>query len=134
MAVKIAPSTGNAMLDAIEADIGPSPKFRIYSGSAPAGPSAAATGTLGVEMTLPSDWADAASAGSKAKLGTWSAAATAAITAGYFRLCTSAGVAKYQGTVTLTGGGGDATIDNTNIAVGQVVTVTTFNLTAPSLE
>jgi hypothetical protein len=134
MAVKVSADVGNAMVDAVEAAIGTAPKFQVWSGSAPAGPSTAATGTKLVEMTLPSDWMATGTGGSKAKSGTWSAAAIAAGVAGYFRLCTSAGVPKYQGTITLTGGGGDATIDNTNIAVGQVVTVTTFNLTAPSLE
>jgi hypothetical protein len=31
-----------------------------------------------------------------------------------------------QGSVTLTGGGGDLTLDNTNIAAGQDVLVTSF--------
>ena len=34
-----------------------------------------------------------------------------------------------QGTVTLTGGGGDMTLDNTSIASGQAVNVTSFTLT-----
>ena len=36
-----------------------------------------------------------------------------------------------QGTITATGGGGDMTLDNTNIAAGQTVNITGFTLTAP---
>jgi hypothetical protein len=35
-----------------------------------------------------------------------------------------------QGTVTISGGGGDMTLDNPNIAQNQVVTVNTFSVTA----
>ena len=38
-----------------------------------------------------------------------------------------------QGTVTLTGGGGDMTVDNTNFAAGQVFTVSNFTITAGNL-
>lgn len=51
-------------------------------------------------------------------------------TAGYFRIVDSAGTTCHlQGTVTATGGGGDMTIDNTSIASGQTVNVTSFTLT-----
>jgi hypothetical protein len=76
----------------------------------------------------------AAATGTKAKLGTWQdAAADAAGTAGHFRIYASNGTtAKMQGTVTATGGGGDMTLDNVVIALGQVVTITGFTLTAPN--
>jgi hypothetical protein len=35
-----------------------------------------------------------------------------------------------QGTITATGGGGDMTLDNTSIASGQQVTITSFTLSA----
>jgi hypothetical protein len=35
-----------------------------------------------------------------------------------------------QGTVTVTGGGGDLTLDNTSIASAQTVVINTFTLTA----
>jgi hypothetical protein len=74
----------------------------------------------------------AASGGSKAKSGTWEdTSADATGTAGHFRLYASDGVTVHaQGTVTATGGGGDMTLDNTSIASGQAVTVTTFTITA----
>lgn len=121
----------NNQLDQIESTLGVTPKLQIRSGAAPANCATADSGTLLAEITLPSDWMSAASAGSKAKLGTWSVAGVAAGTAAHFRLKDSAGTTCHlQGTVTLTGGGGDMTLDNTNIAVGQTVTVNTFAISA----
>lgn len=135
MAIQYSTTLRNNQLDQIESTTGTSAKLRLYSGSAPANCAAAATGTLLVEMTLPSDWMNAASSGSKTKLGTWSgtgaAGAGSGTAAGYFRVTDSAGTTTHmQGTVTITGGGGDMTLDNTNIAQNQVVTVNTFTVTA----
>lgn len=130
MALQLSVAVRNARLDAIETTISTAPLLRILSGAPPADCATAQSGTLGVEMTLPSDWMAAASSGSKAKSGTWSNTAVAAITAGYFRVTNSAGsTAHIQGTVTATGGGGDMTLDNTSIASGQSVTINTFQLT-----
>ncbi len=131
MAVNLSTTVRNARLDAIETAISTAPLLRIYSGTKPTACSDAATGTLLAEMTLPSDWLAAASGGSKAKSGTWSdASANAAGTAGYYRIYDAAGTNCHaQGTVTATGGGGDMTLDNTSIASGQVVTITSFTLT-----
>lgn len=127
MTLQYSTPVNNARLDTIEATIGTSAKLKIYSGSAPANCAAAATGTLLVDMTLPSDWMNAASANSKTKLGTWSAAGVAAGTAGYFRVTDTAGTAVgIQGTAGTTGT--DMILDNANIAVSQVVTVNTFTL------
>jgi len=130
MSLQLAVSTRNARLDAIEVDLGTDPILRIRSGAAPADCATADAGTILAEMTLPTDWMAAAAAGSKAKSGTWQeTAANAAGTAAHFRIYTSGGVCKLQGTVTATAGGGDLELDNTSIAVGQVVTITTFTLT-----
>lgn len=129
MAIQYSVPVRNAQLDAFETTVGASPKLQIRTGAAPADCAAASTGTLLVEMTLPSDWMSAAAAGSKAKLGTWSGSGAAAGTAAHFRLFDSAGTTCHkQGTVTNTGGGGDLTLDNTSIAVSQVVTVSTFTI------
>lgn len=122
----------NAQLDAVETTVGTAPLLRIYSGSAPANCAAAASGTLLAEATLPSDWMAAANSGSKALSGTWQdASANATGTAGHWRLYDSGGTTCHaQGTVTATGGGGDMTLDNTSIASGQSVTITSFTITA----
>lgn len=134
MTIQLATTTRNALLDAIETDAGVSAILKIRTGAAPANPAAADSGTVLATLTLPSDWMAAASGGTKAKSGTWQdAAADAAGTAGHFRIYKSDGVTcQMQGTVTATGGGGDMTLDNTVLAVGQVVTVTGFTLTAPN--
>jgi hypothetical protein len=128
MTLQYSVAVNNARLDAFETAAGTSAKLRIYTGSVPANCAAAATGTLLVEMALPSDWMSAASAGVKAKTGTWSGTGAAAGTAGYFRIVDTAGTTAHaQGTCGL--GSGDMSLDNTSIAVSQVVTVNSFSLT-----
>lgn len=132
MALQYSVTVRNAQLDAVETTVGTAPILRIYSGSAPANCAAAASGTLLAEATLPSDWMAAANSGSKALSGTWQdASANATGTAGHWRLYDSGGTTCHaQGTVTATGGGGDMTLDNTSIASGQSVTITSFTITA----
>lgn len=131
MAVQNSVAVRNAMLDTWESTIGTSPKLQIRSGAQPANCAAADSGTLLCEITLPSDWSNAASSGSKTKLGTWTNTAAAAGTAAHYRIKDSGGTTCHeQGSVTATGGGGDMTVDNTNIASGQTVTVTSFTKNA----
>ncbi len=123
----------NAMLDAYESTIGTAPLLCFYSGTMPAAAADATTGTLRASITLPSDWLAAASSGSKALLGTWAGAGVSGAgtgsNIGYFRLFNSAGSTCHdQGTVTVTGGGGDMTVTNVNIADTQAITVTSFTL------
>ena len=124
-------SARNARLDAIKTAVGVTPILKIMTGSIPADCAAATSGTVLITATLPSDWMAAASGGSKAKSGTWQdTSADATGTAGYFRIFDSTGATCHiQGTVTITGGGGDMTLDNTSIATGQSVTIATFTLT-----
>jgi hypothetical protein len=131
MAVQLSVAVRNARLDAIETSIGTSAVLRIRSGAPPATCATADSGTVLATLNLPSDWMAAASSGSKALSGTWQdLTADATGTAAHFRVYDSGGtVCGIQGTVTATGGGGDMTLDNTSIASGQQVTVTTFTLT-----
>ena len=134
MALQYSDSVRNAQLDAVESTIGTSAVLKIYdlTAGAPANCAAAITGTVLATITLPSDWMNAASSGSKTKLGTWQdTSADAAGTADFFRLFASDGTTcGAQGTVSATGGGGDLTLDNAVIAAGQSVTVSTFTLSA----
>lgn len=135
MAMQYSVGVKNARLDAVETATGTLAKLRFYSGSMPATPATAASGTLLSEATLPSDWMSAASGGTKTKNGTWTgtgaAAASTGTNIGYFRIMDNAGTnCHIQGTVTVTGGGGDMTVDNVSIADTQAWTVTTFTLTA----
>lgn len=126
MAVQLAVSTRNARLDAIETDLGSDPDLEIRSGSPPADCAAADSGSLLCSMQLPADAFAAAASGSKAKSGTWQGTASGTGTAGHFRVKTSGGVCKLQGTCGQ--GSGDLSLDNTSIANGQTVTVTSFSL------
>lgn len=131
MAVQLSAAVRNARINTIESTIGTSAVMKIRTGAAPADCSTADSGTVLATLNLPSDWMAAASGGAAAKSGTWQdATADATGTAAHFRIYASDGTTcGMQGTVTITGGGGDLTLDNTSIASGQAVTVTTFTLT-----
>ena len=130
MAIQLSVTVRNNRLDQIEATVGASAKLYVRSGAQPANCAAADSGILLATLTLPADWMSDAAAGVKALLGVWSAVAGAAGIAAHFRIKDSAGAAcGLQGSITATGGGGDMELDNTNIAIGQTVSVTTFSLT-----
>lgn len=129
MAIQYSTSIRNNQLDQVESTISTSAKLQIRTGSAPADCATANSGSLLIEIALPSDWMAAASSGSKAKAGTWSGTATGTGTAGHFRVFDNAGTTCHiQGTCGL--GSGDLSLDNTSIASGQIVTVSTFTLSA----
>lgn len=133
MTVQYSTPVRNALLEAWEATVGVSAKVQLWTGSAPANPAAAATGTKLAEWTLASDWSAAASGGVKSLSSTpLSTTGLAAGSVGYYRIVDSAGTTCHeQGTVTATGGGGDLTIDNVVIAVSQAIQITGFTKTAP---
>lgn len=133
MTVQWSTSVRNALLDQWETTIGPAAVIRVYSGSPPANCAAANSGTLLVEYDLGSDWASAASGGSKSLSGlSITGIAVGAGSAGHYRLYEATITTCHeQGTVTASGGGGDAIIDNVVIAVGQEVDIITFTKTAP---
>lgn len=129
MTIQLSVAVRNARLDAIETTIGTSAVLKIRTGAQPADVATADSGTVLATISCPSDWAAAASSGSKAKSGTWSdSSADASGTAAHFRLYASDGTtAHMQGSVGQ--GSGDLSLDNTNIATGQAVTISTFTLT-----
>lgn len=132
MVLRYSEAVRNAKLDVIETTIGASAILKIRTGSAPASVATADSGTVLATLSLPSDWMAAASGGVKAKSGTWEdSSADDTGTAGHFRIYASDGTtAHIQGTVTITGGGGDMTVDNVSFATGQSFTITGFSLTA----
>lgn len=121
----------NARADATETAIGASPILRFRTGAAPANCAAARTGTVLAVLALPADWLTAAAAGAKAKIGTWEdPAADAAGTIGHYEIMSNdLSTCHQQGTVTQTGGGGEITVDNPVLAVGQQVSVTSYSYT-----
>jgi len=133
LALQFSTTYRNALLDALETTVSTSPILKIRSGAVPATCATADAGTVLASLTLPSDWMAAASAGAKAKSGTWQdTSADATGTAAHWRLYASDGTTCHaQGTITATGGGGDMELDSTSIVATQTVTITTFTLTAP---
>lgn len=134
MAIQLSVEARNDRLDAIETRWGASPIIEFRTGAAPANCAAAATGTLLGQASLPADSMSAAAAGTKSKLGAWTFNILTGILAqviGYFRVYDAQSPSKchLQGTVTITGAGGDMTVDNTNVSAAQVVTITQFDLT-----
>ncbi len=132
MALQYSVAVRNARLDVVESTINTTPILKIRTGAAPADCATADSGTVLATLTLPSDWMAAASSGTKAKSGTWQdTSADASGTAAHFRIYDSGGsTCHIQGTVTLTAGGGDMTVDSTNFTAGQSFSITGFTLTA----
>lgn len=130
MAVQYSVAVRNAKLDAVETAIGATAVLKIRSGAAPADCATADSGTVLATLTLPADWMSAASAGAKAKLGTWSdGSADATGTAAHWRLYESTGVTCHaQGTFGVSGT--DMIGDSVSFTAGQAFTVNSFTLTA----
>jgi len=129
MTVQLSVSARNGALDAFETAAGATAELTIWSGAQPADCATANSGTELVTMTLPADWMAAAATGTKAKSGTWSGTAVGVGTAGHFRIYDSTGTTCHlQGAVAISAS--DLNLDNTSIAVGQTVTISTFTLTA----
>jgi hypothetical protein len=124
-------AAANAVVDRLDAAAG---TLKIYTGSQPADADTDPAGTLLVTINLPAPAYGAAnSSGTAALLGTpLSGTGAAAGTAGCFAVETNAGANVFQGSVTATGGGGDLTLDNTSIAVGQTVNISSLNYTHPA--
>lgn len=97
MTVQNSVAVRNAQLDAIETAIGTTPKFQFYTGDQPASCASAATGTKLVEIPLASDWASAASGGSKAFSGVpLTTTALAGGTCGHYRIVDAAGTTCHE--------------------------------------
>ena len=130
MTIQLGTTLRNNMIGQYETTVGAGPKLQLFSGAQPANCAAADSGTKLAEITLPADWMTAPSNGGITLNGTWSGAGLVAGTAAHYRLKDSAGTTCHeQGSVTLTAGGGDLTLDNTNIAVSQAFNVTSWNRT-----
>ena len=130
MAVQLSVAERNARLNTIPTTAGASAILRIYTGTQPATCATATSGTQLVTMTLPATYFAAAASGAMAFTGTWTGTAAATGTAGYFRIWDNAVANCHaQGSVTVTGSGGDLTTASTTITSGDTVNVTGFTLT-----
>jgi hypothetical protein len=133
MTIQFAQSTAHAMLDAIETDIGASPTLYLRSGAQPR----PAPGPTPERSSRPSPWRRTPSSNA-AILGQGDHGALSDTlgrqrgTLGHWRIKTSGGTVKLQGSITATGGGGDMTVDNTKRRCGQEIDVTSFAINFPT--
>lgn len=110
------------------------------TGAKPSDPDQAPTGTLVFSITAPADAMNAAAARAVTKAGTWQdPSADATGTLGHYRVKKSGDLGtlnttdrREDGTITVTGGGGDMEVDNTSVNSGQVVTITTWTRNLPA--
>lgn len=127
----------NAAVDLVDGGSGAG-KLLLRTGAPPTNCEDADSGTLIATFTLPDpafgNAADIAP-GARATAGSIdpvnAAAASNAAEAKYFRVKDSDDVVIFQGTCTASGGGGQMTIDNMDIASGQEITITSLTYTQP---
>jgi hypothetical protein len=129
MAIQFSTTVRNNRLDQIEASTGNSAKLYLYSGSVPANCAAADPAGLLATLTLPSDWMNGASGGTKTLSGgSWTGTASAGGTAISFRVKDNTGTTTHiQGTVGTSGT--DLVLDNNVLATSQTINITTFTFT-----
>jgi len=129
MTIQFSIAVQNARNDAIETVIGASAVLKIRTGAQPATCAHMDTGTVLCAINLPSDWMADSVDGIKSKLGVWKqTSASASGEAGHFRVYDStATVCGMQGSITVTGGGGDIELSDINIVAFGVVTIVTCN-------
>ena len=107
-----------------------------YTGAQPTLANDAPTGTLVASVPVPADAFGAAATRAVAKAGTWTdTSANANGVIGWARLRESGDLGTTNTTdrrvdfaCSMSGGGGDMILDNTNVAVGQPITVQTLSL------
>lgn len=126
---KYAVTLKNARLDAITTAIGTSGLLKIYDGTQPATPDTAITSqVLLATLACSSTFAPGASGGVLTANAIFAGTAVANGTASWYRLTTSGGTAKHDGTIGTSGT--DGIINNTTITSGQSVSCTSLTITS----
>ena len=131
MPIKLSTEARNAASNGV-VDLLDGGRVEIRTGSAPANPQTAATGTVLVDMPLPGTAFGAAATGVATANAISPVAATGSGTAGWFRAYRSAGNgggAVIDGDVDTAGA--SMTIQNTSINATQNVTITSWTHTQP---
>ncbi len=129
MALTIAAASAQAMGAALATDIGATATIEIRSGTKPATPETAASGTLLATVTISGSFTS--TGGVLTAADPASVAPAASGTAGHFRLKKSGGTAVLDGTVTATGGGGDMQLGSTTITTGVNIDLGVPTITVP---
>ena len=130
--LKYSASLKNLQQDALTTKLGASALLNIYSGTQATNPDTAiGAQVLLATLTCNATFANAASGGvltlNAISNGTGTAGAGAGTTATWYRLTTSGGTAHVDGSVGISGA--DLNLNNTNIALNQVVSVSSSTYT-----
>lgn len=124
MAFQYGTTLRNNQVAQLQATVGASGVLKIFSGAEPATCATADPAGLLCTITLPSTFLTS-SGGATTIAGSWTANASAAGTAATFRIYDGSAVCHIQGNCTA-----DLVLNNTSIASGQTVTVTSFTVSA----
>lgn len=137
MAIRLPTASRNAAVAAVanlvDADVGAG-TIQVRSGGQPASANDPASGTLLCTFTL----ADPAWSGPVVGVMTLdttpvlSTTGVAAANAGWFRMLDNSGDTILDGSVTVTGGGGDLELNTIAISIGLTVEITSGTLTMPA--
>lgn len=121
----------DAMVDMVDAGSGPG-YAQIRTGTKPATPATAVSGTLLATVTFSDPAFGAASSGvATASAVTGDASVDASGNAGYFRVFDSNNNALWDGDITATGGGGDMTLASIALVAGGTYDITSWTATMP---
>lgn len=135
MATRISAAVRSAMVAAVTAliDGGPAAAtIQIRSGAQPASVATAASGTLLATVTV-ADPAFAAPVNGVATANAIPASTVSATgSAGWFRVLDSAGVAILDGSITISGGGGDMTMATVSLVATGTLNITSWTITQPA--
>lgn len=136
MPIRLSDSVRSAKADAAvdKLDVGTGTTggtIKFYTGSQPATPATAASGTLLATVILPNPAFGSASAGVATMGDPASVNAAATGTAGWARFADRDGAVCFDGDVTVTGGGGVVTLSSTSLTSGAPVDVTGGTYTQP---
>lgn len=135
MATRLATATANAKanaaVDLIDAGAGAG-TIEIRTGTQPASANDAATGTLLGTLTLSDPaFGDAAAGVCTGNTVTGDSSADATGTAGWGRVKDSTGNTIFDGSVTVTGGGGEIQLGSVDIVAGGAINLTSLTYTQP---
>lgn len=129
MAISITAAVAQAAAAAVATAIGSSSTIEVRTGSKPATPETAATGTLLATVAVSGSFSATGGTLTAADLAVVTIAASG--TAGYFRVKTSGGTAILDGTVTGMGGGGDMQLAPTTLTAGATLDLGVPSFTMP---
>lgn len=129
-----ATAAANAVVDRVDAGSGPG-TLVLYGAACPVTADDADSGTVLAVLPFPDPAFGSASNGTAGVTGgatLTDESANASGTAQCFRVKDSDGTTVWQGTVTVTGGGGDLALVTTTVAAGQPIALSPFTYTQPT--